>query len=135
PEFESAGRADARDRRRRDRNDDRAFDLLRFLEEVEEDRARVFGLRRFDRLVALAEILERHKEGSGIRLEAAVEQAVTGDHRPRMPASTCRLNHASNPRCGGGLCLSSVAHIAGVSVSAMNPETDTDTTIVSANCL
>jgi hypothetical protein len=36
---------------------------------------------------------------------------------------------------GGGLCLSSTAHMAGVIVSAQKPETDTEITMVIANCL
>ena len=39
------------------------------------------------------------------------------------------------PRVGGGLCFSNTAHIAGVTVSAMKPDTDTEITIVIANCL
>ena len=60
---------------------------------------------------------------------------VTASPKSCVTRSTCRLNHAKNPRCGGGLCLSSTAHIAGVSVSATNPDTDTEITIVIANCL
>ncbi len=53
----------------------------------------------------------------------------------RVTASTCRLNQAKKPRCGGGFCFSISALIAGVSVSATKPETATEITMVTANCL
>ena len=42
---------------------------------------------------------------------------------------------AKKPFCGGVRCFSMSAHIAGVSVRAMNPERATEITIVIANCL
>ena len=61
--------------------------------------------------------------------------SVTAWPKAWVTRSTCRLNHANGPRCGGDACRSSAPHIAGVSVSATNPDTDTETTIVIANCL
>src|SRR5512139_1248243 len=55
--------------------------------------------------------------------------------KPRVTASTWRLNQPKNPRCGGGLGLSTRGNMAGVSVSATKPDTVTETTIVIANCL
>src|SRR5215207_8245589 len=60
---------------------------------------------------------------------------VTAVPKSCVTWSTCRLNHANGPRVGGGLCFSRTAHIAGVTVSAINPDTDTEITIVIANCL
>jgi hypothetical protein len=61
--------------------------------------------------------------------------SVTARPKAWVTRSTSRLNQANGPRCGADLCRSSAPHIAGVSVSATNPDTDTETTIVIANCL
>jgi hypothetical protein len=60
---------------------------------------------------------------------------VTASPKASVTRSTPRLNHAKKPLSRGGACFSISAHIAGVSVSAMKPDTVTDTTIVTANCL
>ena len=60
---------------------------------------------------------------------------ITASPKPRVMASTPRLNHAKTPRLGGSECLSMTPHIAGVSVSATNPDTATEMTMVIANCL
>ncbi len=61
--------------------------------------------------------------------------AVTAAPNAWVSRSTWRLNHAKNPFCGGGECLSMSAHIAGVSVRATKPDSDTEMTMVTANCL
>ena len=86
PEFESAGRADARNGRGRDRDDHCSLDQLCFLVERLEYCSRVLGLRGLERLVAFVEVLERYEEGPGIALETAVEQAISGDHRAGLDA-------------------------------------------------
>ena len=60
---------------------------------------------------------------------------VTASPNITVIRSTPRLNQAKKPFCGGVRCFSMRAHIAGVSVSAMNPERATEITIVIANCL
>jgi hypothetical protein len=72
--------------RRRDRDDDRFLQALDFAVEACEHGPRILRFRRFRRVVAFLEILERHEEAAGIGLEAAVEQAVAGDHRPCIDA-------------------------------------------------
>ena len=86
PELEATGRADPGDRRRRDRKHDRFLDLLRLGVHVQQHRARVLGAGGVGRSVALLEILERHEERAGVRLEPGIEQAVAGDHRAQVDA-------------------------------------------------
>src|SRR5262249_7255567 len=81
PKFEAAGRADAGNRRRRYRIDDRLFDGLRFVINIEEHRARVLRLCRFKGAIALFEILERDEERARVGFEAAVQETVARDHR------------------------------------------------------
>ncbi|OPX99116.1 MAG: hypothetical protein A4E60_02874 [Syntrophorhabdus sp. PtaB.Bin047] len=55
--------------------------------------------------------------------------------KPRLNQSKKRLKYLKMPFCEGVECLRRRAHMAGVRVSAMNPESATDMTMVMANCL
>ena len=61
--------------------------------------------------------------------------SITASPKARVIPSTPRLNQAKNPFFGGAPCRRRTPHIAGVRVSATNPETATEMTIVMANCL
>ncbi len=80
-------------------------------------------------------MLQRNPASSTSAITARLITSSTAWPKPRVTASTWRLNQAKNPRCGGGFCFSITAHIAGVSVRARKPDTATEITIVTANCL
>ncbi len=80
-------------------------------------------------------MLQRNTASRTSAITARLITSSTAWPKPRVTASTWRLNQAKKPRCGGGLCFSISAHIAGVSVSATKPDTATEITMVMANCL
>ena len=81
PEFESARRSYARNRRRRERRHDTALDVPRLCEDTHQQCPRVLLLGGGDGGVALLEVFEGHEQSRGIGLKAAVDQTEPSDLR------------------------------------------------------
>jgi len=90
PELEAARCADARDRRGSDGDDEPLLDLPALPVQIPEHGPRVLLPGLPHRVVALVEGFQRHEEGSGVRLEPAVQQAVARDLRPVLHARDLR---------------------------------------------